>query len=47
MAELEGEAMLMYLIDIAIIEAEARTSDNSLETLIAPSSDYRERLFIA
>ncbi len=43
MAELTDEAFLLYLIDIAIVEAKARSSHESLATLEAWSAGLGER----
>ena len=41
LAELADEALLAYLIDVAIIEAMARSHNDSLETLIAAGLEPR------
>ena len=43
MAERADEPMLLYLIDVAIIEAKALSSNNSLEALIPRSLERRPR----
>jgi hypothetical protein len=45
MADLADEALLAYLIDIAIIEATARSNNSSLESLIAAALEPQESLF--
>jgi hypothetical protein len=43
MVELADEAFLLYLIDIVIIEAKARSSDCSLQALTSWSAERGEQ----
>ena len=45
MADLADEALLAYMIDIAIIEATARSNNSSLELLIASALEPQDPLF--
>ncbi len=45
MADLADEALLAYMIDIAIIEATARSNNSSLESLIASALEPQDPLF--
>jgi hypothetical protein len=45
MADLADEALLAYMIDIAIIEATARSNNSSLESLIAAALEPQDSLF--
>jgi hypothetical protein len=44
LAKQANESFLVYLIDVAIIEAKARCSNNSLEALIPRSLELNQRV---